>query len=132
MAGVVEAVYRDATTPFFSFIVMRDVAVGADGKIVYDSATGKPTRGSKGWTYKHVHANDRVSKDAPLEEGVVIGAVGMYPGANGYGDHVHLDRGLAAPEPRGGATPRSNDGQFMVVQIRKGLDSDWRHGTSPG
>ncbi|MBX9628616.1 MAG: cadherin-like domain-containing protein [Gemmataceae bacterium] len=88
MAGVVEAVYRDPTTPFYSFIVVRDATPGADGK-------------TRGWNYKHVNADPRVSKGVRLEEGMVIGTVGQYPGTNGYGNHVHLDRGLAEPEPKG-------------------------------
>ena len=95
--GWVKAVYHNPATPvtqFSSFVVIRDVVTDANGTPVMEN--GKPKLDSKGWNYKHVLPDMTVKPRQLVMEGDPIGAVGPYPGMNGYGDHVHLDRGLAS------------------------------------
>jgi VCBS repeat-containing protein len=98
MTGIVEASFRDARAGNFdSVVVIRDVQTDSTGKPLRNPDGGFKL-GDKGWNYRHVIPAQGLRDGQLVQEGDVIGQVATWPGV-GYGDHLHLDRGLADRTP---------------------------------
>lgn len=111
MAGWIDMIYRDPADPFNSFLVIRDVQPDASGQYTFksDGTPSDANLGTKGWNYKHVLAKEDLAQlmvpdefgkaraGRFIAEGTELGVMAAslpLPGVT-YGNHGHLDRGLA-------------------------------------